>query len=127
LTGCVFTLPGVFLAPVVGALADRFGRKRILVPSMMLFGVPGGASAVNILWLLGKEFSRWVIVANVIAWPIAYFVMKKWLQNFAYQTNIGLWSFVLAALLALIIALFTVSYQSVKAALTNPVDCLRYE
>ena len=86
-----------------------------------------GASAVNILWLLGKEFSRWVIVANVIAWPIAYFVMKKWLQNFAYQTNIGLWSFVLAALLALIIALFTVSYQSVKAALTNPVDCLRYE
>ncbi len=86
-----------------------------------------GASAVNILWLLGKEFSRWVIVANVIAWPIAYFVMKKWLQNFAYQTNIGLWSFVLSALLALIIALFTVSYQSVKAALTNPVDCLRYE
>jgi putative ABC transport system permease protein len=86
-----------------------------------------GASASNILFLLSKEFSKWVLVANVIAWPIAYFVMNKWLQNFAYQTGIGLWPFILSAVLALFIALFTVSYQSIRAALSDPVECLRYE
>ncbi len=86
-----------------------------------------GASAVNILLLLSKEFSKWVLVANLFAWPIAYLVMKRWLQNFAYQTDIGLWPFLLSALLIMIIALLTVSYQSVKAALVNPVDCLKYE
>jgi putative ABC transport system permease protein len=86
-----------------------------------------GASAANILLLLSKEFSKWVLIANLIAWPVAYYMMNKWLQNFAYQTSIGLWPFLLSALLALIIALFTVSYQSVRAALADPVDCLRYE
>jgi ABC-type transport system, involved in lipoprotein release, permease component len=86
-----------------------------------------GASAANILLLLSKEFSKWVLFANLVAWPVAYLMMNRWLQNFAYQTNIGLWPFLLSALLALIIALFTVSYQSVRAAFTDPVDCLRYE
>jgi cell division protein FtsX len=86
-----------------------------------------GASTANILLLLCKEFAKWVIVANVIAWPVAYFVMRKWLQNFAYQTGVGLWPFILSAVLALLIALFTVSYQSIKAAITDPVECLRYE
>jgi putative ABC transport system permease protein len=86
-----------------------------------------GASTANILLLLCKEFAKWVLVANVIAWPVAYFIMRKWLQNFAYQTGVGLLPFVLSAVLALIIALFTVSYQSVKAAVSDPVDCLRYE
>ncbi len=86
-----------------------------------------GASVTNILFLLSKEFSKWVLVANVIAWPIAYFVMSKWLQNFAYQTGMGWWPFILSAILALLIALFTVSYQSIKAALSDPVECLRYE
>jgi len=86
-----------------------------------------GASAANILLLLSKEFSKWVLIANLIAWPVAYYMMNRWLQNFAYQTTIGLWPFLLSALLALIIALITVSYQSVRAALADPVDCLRYE
>jgi len=86
-----------------------------------------GASTANILLLLCKEFAKWVLVANVIAWPVAYFVMRKWLQNFAYQTGVGFWPFILSAVLALLIALFTVSYQSIKAAITDPVDCLRYE
>jgi putative ABC transport system permease protein len=86
-----------------------------------------GASSTNILFLLSKEFAKWVLVANVIAWPVAYFVMNKWLQNFAYQTGVGLWPFILSAILALLIALFTVSYQSIKAAITDPVECLRYE
>jgi len=86
-----------------------------------------GASTANILLLLSKEFSKWVLMANIIAWPVAYYMMHRWMQNFAYRTRIGLWSFLFSALLALIIALFTVSYQSVRAALADPVDCLRYE
>ena len=86
-----------------------------------------GATAANIVLLLCKEFAKWVLVANVVAWPVAYFIMSKWLQNFAYQTSVGLWPFVLSAVLALLIALFTVSYQSIKAAITDPVECLRYE
>lgn len=86
-----------------------------------------GANTANILFLLSKEFGKWVLVANVVAWPVAYFMMNRWLHNFAYQTGIGLWPFILSAVLALLIALFTVSYQSVKAAIADPVDCLRYE
>jgi putative ABC transport system permease protein len=86
-----------------------------------------GASISNIVILLSKEYSKWVLVANIIAWPVAYFAMKKWLNNFAYQASIGLTIFVLTALLTFLIALFTVSYQSVKAALGDPANALRYE
>jgi len=86
-----------------------------------------GASAGNIVLNLTKDFSRWVLAANVIAWPVAYFTMHRWLQNFAFKTDIGLWVFVLSATLSLAIALMTVGYQSVRAALANPTDSLRYE
>jgi len=86
-----------------------------------------GASEINVFVLLSKEFTKWVFLANIIAWPVAYYVMTKWLQNFAYRMNMGLWPFVLAAVLAFVIALMTVSYQSIRAAFTNPVDSLRYE
>ena len=86
-----------------------------------------GASVTNILLLLSKEFVRLVIVSNIVAWPIVYFVMNRWLQNFAYRIHIGWWIFFIAGALALVISLLTVSYQSVKAALANPVETLRYE
>ena len=86
-----------------------------------------GAPVLGIIFLLSKEFTRWVIVANAIAWPLAYFVMQKWLQNFAYRTSLGLWIFVGAAGISLVITLLTVSFQSVKAALADPVSSLRYE
>ncbi len=86
-----------------------------------------GASEINVFVLLSKEFTKWIFVANIIAWPLAYYMMTKWLQNFAYRIGIDLWPFVLASILAFLIALITVSYQSVRAALTNPVDSLRYE
>ena len=86
-----------------------------------------GASEINVFVLLSQEFTKWVFIANFIAWPLAYYVMSKWLQNFAYRIDIDLWPFVVAAILAFLIALMTVSYQSVRAALTNPVDSLRYE
>ncbi|MGD8539636.1 MAG: FtsX-like permease family protein, partial [Candidatus Aminicenantes bacterium] len=86
-----------------------------------------GASIGGILLHLSKEFSKWVVVANVVAWPLAYFGMNKWLSDFAYRTEIGVWPFVLSAVLAIAIALMTVSFQSIKAATANPIDSLRYE
>lgn len=86
-----------------------------------------GASIGKIILLLSKEFIMWISIANLIAWPIAWYIMTKWLQNFAYQVNLGIWIFILSASLALIIALLTVSYQAIKAAIANPVDSLKYE
>ena len=67
------------------------------------------------------------MLSNIIAWPIAWLAMSKWLQNFAYRIQIGWGTFILAGILALLIALITVSFQAVKTALANPVDTLRYE
>jgi putative ABC transport system permease protein len=86
-----------------------------------------GASVSEIILLLSKQFTKWVLVANIIAWPIAYLAMNRWLQNFAYRIDIGLGTFVLAGVLVFIIALLTVSYQAVKAARANPVEALHYE
>jgi len=86
-----------------------------------------GATVSRIIILLSREFAKWVLVANIIAWPIAYFAMNTWLDNFAYRINIGWAAFLLTGILTSMIALLTVSYQSVKAALANPADSLRYE
>ena len=86
-----------------------------------------GASVFSILILLSKEFTKWIIVSNLIAWPIAYYVMNKWLQDFYYRTEIGIWIFLASGVAALLIAIITVSSQAMKAALTNPVDSLKYE
>jgi len=86
-----------------------------------------GASVVSIAGLLSKDFVKLVLVANLAAWPIAYFAMNRWLQDFAYRVNIGWWVFVLAGGVALLIALLTVSLQAIRAALANPVEALRYE
>lgn len=86
-----------------------------------------GASVAKIVFLLSRQFTKWVVVANIISWPIAYFLMNSWLENFAYRTNLELTSFILAGCAALFIALLTVGYQTVKAAYRNPVDSLHYE
>jgi len=127
----------------IGTLFRYFSILAILISCLGLLGLASfmaeqrtkeigirkvlGATASNIVALLSKEFTKWVIVANIIAWPIAYFTLSKWLQSYAYKTNVALWSFVLSGALALLIALATVSYQSIKAALANPADSLRYE
>jgi len=67
------------------------------------------------------------LIASVIAWPVAYYALYRWLQNFAYRENIDLLIFVSAAILAFLIAAVSVSFQAIKAALSNPVDSLRYE
>ena len=86
-----------------------------------------GSSVASIVILLSKEFTSWVIVANVIAWPIAWYAMNAWLQRFAYRIGASWWVFVLAGGIALVIALLTISYQAVRAAMANPVEALRYE
>ena len=86
-----------------------------------------GARVREILSMLNKDFIKWVAVAFIIACPVAYYAMNKWLENFAYKTSLSWWIFALAGVLALGIALLTVSWQSWRAATRNPVEALRYE
>jgi ABC-type antimicrobial peptide transport system permease subunit len=127
----------------IGTLFRYFSILAILISCLGLFGLASfmaeqrtkeigirkvlGATVSNVLLLLSKEFAKWVLIANIIAWPIAYYAMSRWLEGYAYRINIAVWSFVSAAVLALAIALFTVSYQAIRAATANPADALRYE
>ena len=77
--------------------------------------------------LLNKDFIKWVVIAFIIATPIAYLAMHKWLENFAYKTELSWWIFALADVLALAVALLTVSWQSWRAATRNPIESLKYE
>ena len=86
-----------------------------------------GASVLSIVTLLSKDFLRLVLLAVVIATPFAWYGMHQWLEGFAYRVTIHWWVFVLTGALALGIALLTISFQSVKAALMNPVKSLRSE
>jgi putative ABC transport system permease protein len=86
-----------------------------------------GASVSNIASMLSTDFLKLVIISAAIAFPLAWWAMNKWLQGFAYRVNISWWVFVIAGVLALLIALITVSFQSIKAAIANPVKSLRSE
>ena len=86
-----------------------------------------GAPTSNVFLLLSREFVKWVMISNLIAWPVAYLAAERWLQNFSYRTQVTLITFVLSAVLAIIIAVITVSYQSIRASMANPVDSLKYE
>jgi len=124
-------------------LMGYFTALAILIASMGLFGLGLimmksrtkeigvrkvlGASIWQILVLFAKDFSRWVLIANIIAWPVAFYAMNKWLQNFAYRIDMTIWPFLLSGFFTLLIALLTVSFQAMKAALANPIESLRYE
>jgi putative ABC transport system permease protein len=121
----IFSFLAIFIAclglfGLASFIADR-RTKEIGIRKVL------GASVLRIVQILNKSFMKWVLLANLIAWPAAWFVMNRWLQNFAYRIDLSWWMFVLGALLALVIAFITVSFQTVKAALRNPVDSLRYE
>jgi putative ABC transport system permease protein len=77
--------------------------------------------------MLSKDFLKYVLIAVLIAWPLAWFSVNKWLQDYAYRVNISWWIFLLAGLLAVFIALITISFQAIKAAIANPVKSLRTE
>ena len=86
-----------------------------------------GASVSNIAVLLTKEYTVWVMAANVMAWPVGYFIMRKWLENFAYRIDIPMRAFVLSGLLVFGLSFLTVCHKAIKAALSNPITSLRYE
>ena len=86
-----------------------------------------GSSVTGIVFLLSKEFIKWVLLANIVSCPIAYYFLSKWLHGFANRIDIEIWVFILSGIIELMIALASVSYQSIKAALANPIESLRYE
>lgn len=120
-----FTVVAIFIAclGLLGLTAFMVGRRKKEIGIRKVLGAP----VTGIVLLLGGRFSRWVLVANLIAWPAAWLVMNRWLENFAYRTSLNWLFFVLAALVALLIAWITVSYQTIKSARMNPVDVIRYE
>ncbi len=126
-----------------GTIATSFSVLAILIAALGLFGLVTfmaeqrtkeigirkvlGASVANILSLLSKDFMVLVLIASVIAFPVAWWAMHTWLQDFEYRINISAWVFVVAALTALVIALATISFQAIRAAMSNPVKSLRTE
>jgi ABC-type antimicrobial peptide transport system permease subunit len=127
----------------IGTILNAFTLFAIIISCLGLFGLASflteqrtseigirkvlGASESGIVFLLSKQFTKWVLIANLFAWPAAYFVMSQWLKSFAYRINIGFWVFLLSGMLAVGIAVFTVSFQALRAARANPIDSLRYE
>ncbi|MBX2890658.1 MAG: ABC transporter permease [Saprospiraceae bacterium] len=127
----------------IGTIAGIFGLLSILVSCLGLFGLAAftteqrtkeigirkvlGASVASVVSMLAKDFLKLVVFAIVIAIPIAYWAMDKWLQDFAYRIDIQWWLFALSGIIAVVVAFLTVSFQSVKAALANPVTSLRSE
>ena len=127
----------------IGEVLGVFAFLAVIIGCLGLFGLASftserrtkeigirkvlGASIPNIMKLLLREFFILVVIANIISWPIAYFVINRWLKGFAYRAPLSIWIFLASGCSAILIALLTVSYQAVKSAVTNPVDSLRYE
>ena len=86
-----------------------------------------GASMSSIIKSLSLEFMILVLISNILAWVPAYFIMKNWLDDFAYRTELAIWIFILATIVSFIIAFATISFQSIKAASANPVNAIKYE
>ena len=128
---------------ILGKIFGTFAALTIFIACLGLFGLASftaeqrtkeigvrkalGASSLNIVFHLCKEFSRLIVLAFLVAAPLAYYVLNRWLEDFAYRTDINLLTFLIAGIIAFVIALLTISYQAIKAALANPVDALRYE
>jgi len=128
---------------VVGKLSDGFAFLAIFISCLGLLGLAMftveqrfkeigirkvlGASVASLFASLSKEFILLVLIAMLIAAPLSYLAMTKWMENYQYKTDISWWVFALSALIAITITLITISFQTVKAALANPVKSLRSE
>jgi len=121
----IFSGLAIFIACIgllgLAAYATQQRTREISIRKIM------GASEGSIVTMLSKDFLKLVLLSSVIAFPIAWWGMNKWLQDFAYRIDVGWWIFIVAALAALLIALFTISTQAIKAAITNPIKSLRTE
>ena len=128
---------------MIGLLINSFTLLAVFITCIGLFGLTSfsterrikeigvrkvfGASAFRLVLLLMKEFMQCVLIANFIAWPIAYFSLNNLLQDFAYKTETNIWIFVFSAVITIVIGFLTISYKTIKAVVANPVDSLRYE
>jgi putative ABC transport system permease protein len=126
-----------------GKLFGSFSFLAIFIACLGLFGLASftaeqktkeigirkvvGASVQGIIFLLTKEFTKWVMIACLIGFPLAYLVMQKWLQMFVYKTDISALTFITAALIVILIALITVGFQAIRASVANPIKAMRYE
>jgi len=120
-----FAILAIFISCLgLFALASFMAERRIKEIGIRK---ANGAKTEDIIMLLTKDFTKLVIISFVLTSPVAWYIMQKWLENFVYKTNITLWIFFVAGVLALVIAWLTVGYQSINAALKNPVEALRYE
>jgi len=121
----IFTFLGLFIAclGLLGLASFTAESRTKEIGIRKVLGAPVG----GIVLMLSKQFTKWVLLANCVAWPVAYYFMDRWLKNFAFRIDLGIWTFVLSGIFVLLIAVLTVSYQSIKAAVVNPVDSLRYE
>jgi len=124
-------------------LAIIFSIITIIIAALGLFGLSSftlqqrtkeigirktmGSSTGQIFILIAKDIFILLGISTVIAWPVIYFIMKKWLENFHYRVQISVWPFIIGCLIAITIALLTLSYKTWKAATTNPADSLQYE
>jgi putative ABC transport system permease protein len=121
----IFTSLGIFIACLglfgLAAFTTEQRAKEIGIRKVL------GASAFGVINLLSKNFLKLVVLANVIAWPIAWLLMDYWLRDFAYRIDIEPWVFLLAGLAAVVIAMLTIVYQATKAAHVNPIESLRSE
>jgi len=127
----------------MGSIFRLFTLLAILISCLGLFGLAAymaeqrtreisvrkvfGANTSLLMYLMTRDFLRWVLIANIIAWPVAWYAMKNWLENYVYHTEISVWYFILAAVLSILISLVTVSLHALRTASRNPAETLRYE
>lgn len=127
----------------IGQIFNYFAILAILLSCLGLFGLSAysaeqrtkeigirksmGSTVRGIIFILEKDFIKWVLISNIIAWPISYFFAKKWLESFTYKVEISIYTFIIAAVLTFAIAIITVFAQAYKAAIKNPTESLRYE
>ena len=121
----IFSMLAIFIATLgiisLSNMAAESRNKEIGIRKV------NGAKVSEILIMLNKGFIKWVALAYVIACPIAWYIMNRWLENFVYKTTLSWWIFALAGVLAFAVAMLTVSWQSWRAARRNPIEALRYE
>ena len=127
----------------IGRVFDFFVFLAVFISCLGLFGLVSftvsqkvkeigirkvfGASVSSIILMLLKEFMKWILIANIIAWPIAWLYMRQWLNDFAFKTSLNPWIFLLSGLIVLLISMITLSFQAQKAFRINPAISIKYE
>jgi putative ABC transport system permease protein len=111
---------------MIGMFAVSYQKTRTRTKEIGIRKI-NGANIIEILAMINKDFIRWTVIAFIIAVPIAWYAMHIWLENYSYRTDVKWWIFALSGVIVLAISLLTISWQTLRAAMRNPVEALRYE